>query len=196
MIATAPGYRNLQKRFLTLLAFLVLASSQSFALSDYPTVFPLPILVLDQEALFSDSKLGQAILFVGAERRTVLLQESREISDAFELEELQLTQKRSEISIEDFRALSDDFDARVQATRESQLTKDVELQQYIDGQSHRFLVLAAPYLSNLMLKYQASAIVDQRSVLLFDRKMDITREAIELLDQAFEQNPDLAREEE
>ena len=196
MIAIASGYLGFKKRFLTLLAFLVLFANPSIAQTEYPTVFPLPILILDQETLFKDSQLGQAILLIGAEKRTVLLQESREISDDFEFEELQLTQKRPDLSVEEFRALSDDFDARVQATRESQLVKDVELQQYIDGQSRRFLVLAAPYLSNLMVKYQATAIVDQRSVLLFDRKLDITREAIALLDQAFEQNPNMAMEEE
>ena len=171
-------------------------ATQTSAQTDFPTVFPQPILVLDQDELFNNSKLGQAMLLLQAEKRTILLQESREISDAFEAEEKRLTELRSEVIVEEFRALSDDFDVRVQAARESQLSKDVEMQQSIDSQRRRFLVIAAPFLSEIMLKYRASAIVDQRSVLLFDRNMDITLEAIAVLDRAFDQNPDLAIEKE
>ena len=166
------------------------------AQADFPTVFPQPILVLDQDGLFKNSKLGQAMLLIQAEKRTVLLQESRLISDTFEVEEKRLTDIRSEVSAEEFRVLSEDFDKRVLAARESQLAKDVGMQQSVDGQRLRFLVIAAPFLSEIMLKYHASAIVDQRSVLLFNRNMDITLEATEILDRAFDQNPDLAIEKE
>lgn len=133
---------------------------------------------------------------IQAEERTVLLQESRVISDAFVVEERRLTEVRNEVSADEFRTLSEDFDKRVQAAREAQLAKDVEMQQSIDGQRRRFLVIAAPFLSEIMLKYRASAIVDQRSVLLFNRNLDITLEAIDILDRAFELNPDLAIEKE
>jgi Skp family chaperone for outer membrane proteins len=174
----------------------MLCATQSVAQTDFPTVFPQPILVLDQDGLFNNSNLGQAMLLIQAEKRTILLQESRQISDAFEAEEKRLTEIRGEISAEEFRILSGDFDKRVQAARESQLAKDVEMQQSIDGQRLRFLVIAAPFLSEIMLKYHASAIVDQRSVLLFNRNMDITLEATDILDRAFELNPDLAIEKE
>ena len=133
---------------------------------------------------------------IQAEERTVLLQESRVISDAFVVEERRLTEVRNEVSADAFRTLSEDFDKRVQAAREAQLAKDVEMQQSIDGQRRRFLVIAAPFLSEIMLKYRASAIVDQRSVLLFNRNLDITLEAIDILDRAFALNPDLAIEKE
>ena len=192
----ASGARNLYKCFLTLSIFFVLLTGHAVAQAEYPTVFPLPILVLDQEVLFQESKLGQAVMLIGAEKRTILLQESRAISSAFEAEELSLTEQRAIATAEEFRSLADDFDKRVQAARESQLVKDVDLQKYVDGQNHRFLILAAPYLSKLMQKYQANAILDQRYVLLFDREMDITSEAIQLLDLAFAQNPVMANEKE
>lgn len=183
-------------RFLTLVFGVLIYTSQSIAQTDFPIVFPQPILVLEQDGLFNNSKLGQAMLLIQAERRTVLLQESRLISEAFEIEEKQLTETRGEVSAEEFQVLSEDFDTRVQAARESQLAKDVEMQQSVDGQRRRFLVIAAPFLSEIMLKYRASAIVDQRSVLLFNRNMDITNEAIKVLDRAFDENPDLAIEKE
>jgi len=170
----------------------VVFATQSTAQADFPTVFPQPVLVLDQDGLFNNSRLGQAMQLIQAGSRTVLLQESRLISDAFVIEEKRLTEIRSEVTAEEFRILSEDFDKRVLAARESQLSKDVEMQQSIDGQRRRFIVIAAPFLSVIMAKYQATAIIDQRSVLLFNRNLDITLEAIETLDRAFELNPDLA----
>lgn len=192
----ASGKTPIYLRILTLVFSIVFCASHGFAQADFPTVFPQPILIVDQDGLFNNSKLGQAMLLIQAEKRTILLQESRQISDAFEIEEKQLTETRSNISADEFRVLSEDFDIRVQAARDSQLAKDIELQQSVDSQRRRFLVISAPFLSEIMLKYHASAIVDQRSVLLFDRNMDITIEAINVLDRAFEANPDLAIEKE
>ncbi len=183
-------------RVLALLIGLMSYATLSIAQTDFPTVFPQPILVLDQDGLFNNSKLGQAMLLIQAEKRTVLLQESRLISDAFVVEEKRLTEIRSEVSVEEFRQLSEDFDIRVQAARASQLLKDVKMQQSIDGLRRQFLIIAAPFLSEIMLRYRASAIIDQRSVLLFNRNLDITLEAIEILNRAFELNPDLAIEKE
>jgi len=184
------------QRFATLLFGLVFCATQAFAQADFPTVFPQPVLVLDQEGLFNGSKLGQAMQLIQAGNRTVLLQESRIISDAFVVEEKRLTEIRSEVTADEFRTLSEDFDKRVVAARESQLAKDVEMQKSLDGQRRRFIVIAAPFLSGIMAKYQATAIIDQRSVLLFNRNLDITLEAIQTLDRAFELNPDLAIEKE
>ena len=192
----AATHKTYFPRFVALLIGLVLCATQSVAQAEFPTVFPQPVLVLDQDGLFNNSKLGQAMQLIQAEKRTVLLQESRLISDAFVVEEKRLTEIRSEVSAEEFRTLSEDFDKRVLAAREAQLSKDVEMQQSIDGQRRRFLVIAAPFLSEIMVKYHASAIIDQRSVLLFNRNLDITPEAIETLDRAFELNPDLAIEKE
>jgi len=188
----AANHKRYFQGLAALLIGLVVFATQSTAQADFPTVFPQPVLVLDQDGLFNNSRLGQAMQLIQAGSRTVLLQESRLISDAFVIEEKRLTEIRSEVTAEEFRILSEDFDKRVLAARESQLSKDVEMQQSIDGQRRRFIVIAAPFLSVIMAKYQATAIIDQRSVLLFNRNLDITLEAIETLDRAFELNPDLA----
>jgi len=195
-LAFATNHKSYFQRFVTLFFGLVLCATQSVAQTDFPTVFPQPILVLDQDGLFTSSKLGQAMQLIQAEKRTILLQESRLISDAFVIEEKRLTEIRSEVNAEEFRTLSEDFDKRVLATREAQLSKDVEMQQSVDGQRRRFLIIAAPFLSEIMTRYHASAIIDQRSVLLFNLNLDITTEAIVILDRAFELNPDLATEKE
>ncbi|MGE4611678.1 MAG: hypothetical protein AAED33_09855 [Paracoccaceae bacterium] len=191
------AYKHQRQRFISLVMMVLICGATAvYAQTEFPTVFPQPVLVIDETGLFNDSKLGKAMLLMHAEKRTVLLNESRIISDTFEQEERRLTELRAEISAEEFRTLSANFDIRVQAARESQLVVLAEMQQSLDNLRRRFLIIALPFLSEIMSKYRASAIIDQRSVLLFDRNMDITLEAIEILDRAFEQDPNLAIEKE
>lgn len=181
-----------------LLATIVMISLGSFAgaQSAFPTVFPAPVLLLDRDSLFSNSKLGQTILATETATRRELSVASRDIKTSFENEESRLTDLRSTITSEEFQLLSDDFDQRVQAMREEQLAEDIALQQQNEQNRRRFFSISAPYMSQIMQKYQASAILDIRTVLLFDKDMDITAEAIALLDAAYTENPDIANEEE
>lgn len=178
-----------------LLALVLFAFAQvSFAQTAYPTVFPKSILLLDQERLFAETDLGKAILQKVIDQRVTLITENRAIDLSFETEELRLTEQRATLSGEEFQKLAEDFDLRVQAAREAQLQKGRELQAEFDRAPAEFMALAAPHLTSLMQKYQASALLDRRSVLLFDQKMDITVEAIRLLNAAMAENPNTAVE--
>lgn len=180
-----------------LLATILMISLGNFATaqSAFPTVFPAPVLLLDRDRLFSESKLGQVILAAEAETRAALTIISRDIKTGFENEESRLTDLRATIAAEEFQILSDDFDQRVQAMREEQLAEDIALQQKSEQNRRRFFSISAPYMSEIMQRYQASAILDIRTVLLFNKDMDITAEAIALLDIAYTENPDIANEE-
>lgn len=180
-----------------LLATVILVSFASLTNAQvaFPTVFPAPVLLLDRDGLLTDTRLGQSILLQEAADRDALIQEGQEIARAFESEETQLTERRLSMSGEDFQALSDDFDARVQAVRDRQLADGFALQQESEENRKRFLELARPYIGQLMQKYSASAVLDVRSVIQFNRSMDITDELIILLDEAFMQNPYMMNEE-
>ncbi len=182
--------RGLLALVLTLFAF----GTPVLAQGAYPTVFPRAILLLDQERLFNDSALGKAILQTVIDKRSALIQENRTIDQTLEAEEKRLTEKRASLPIPEFQTLAEDFDARVQKIRAEQLQKGRALQEDFDRAPLRFMTLAAPYLNRLMQKYSASALLDRRSVLLFDRNMDITDEAISLLDKAYAENPNMAVE--
>lgn len=181
-----------------LLATIVMISlgSMASAQATFPTVFPAPVLLLDRDALFADSKIGQAILAEETTIRNIQITESFEIKRRFEIEESQLTDTRATMDAVEFQTLSDDFDRRVQEMRESQLAEDIAMQQQSEQNRRRFFSISAPYMSQIMQRYQASAILDIRSVLLFDKDMDITVEAIALLDAVYDQNPDIINEEE
>lgn len=180
------------KFLLLVVAPVFLFSYPAAAQSAFPTVFPKPVLLLDQDKLFSQTNLGKALANLAVSKREALIKESRAIDLAFETEERRLTDQRKTMAAADFQKLADDFDARVQKAREAQLNKDLALQKEIDNNRRRFFQLAAPVLSRLLQKYMAGAILDRRSVLLFDKNMDITDEAIALLDDAFAKNPNMA----
>ncbi len=182
--------RGLLALVLTLFVF----GAPVLAQGAYPTVFPRAILLLDQERLINASALGKAILQTVIDKRRALIQENRMIDQTLEAEEKRLTEKRASLPIPEFQTLAEDFDARVQKIREEQLQKGRALQEDFDRAPLRFMTLAAPYLNRLMQKYSASALLDRRSVLLFDRNMDITDEAISLLDKAYAENPNMAVE--
>ena len=174
---------------------LISFASLSSAQTAFPTVFPAPILLMDRDGLLTDTRLGQSILLQEDADRDALIQEGQEIARAFESEETQLTERRLSMSSEDFQVLSDDFDTRVQAVRDRQLAEGFALQQESEENRKRFLEFARPYIGKIMQKYSASAVLDVRSVIQFNRAMDITDELIILLDEAFMENPYLMNEE-
>ncbi len=170
----------------------LLASAQTDL---FPTVQPFPtygapsILIINQEALFSETALGQDILALEQHEQEVLIAEGRRIGAAFEAEEKDLTLQRDTLPPDEFRRLADAFDEKVVAARREQETNDATLIANIEARRRTFFKAVVPILAALMQRYSAAAIVDQRSVLLFDRNLDITSEAIDLLDRAYADDP-------
>ena len=179
------------RRFWILLLTCVIAPAVSYAQTDFPTVFPLPVLVLSQDELFSESLLGKAIQEMEKVEADALLADGRRIEEAFKAEDADLTERRPTMDPDDFRALADDFDVRVEASRAKQIQDANEAQQRAEARRRKFLEVAGPVLGRLLAKYQATALLDQRSVLLFNRNMDVTQEAINILDQAYLDDPDM-----
>ena len=158
---------------------------------EFPVFQAANILIVSQEDLFSNSALGKEILDLEQRERDVLIAEGRRIGDAFIAEEQRLTELRDTLPPDEFQALADAFDAKVVAARAAQETNDANLIANIEARRRAFYGVIAPILAQVMQRYNASVIIDRRSALLFDRNLDITREAIEFLDKAFAENPDM-----
>ena len=79
-----------------------------------------PFLIINQERLLTGSKAGQAILADEESQRDTLRTEARALDASFEAEEKQLTDQRPTMPPEEFRKLSDAFDARVVEARRQQ----------------------------------------------------------------------------
>lgn len=158
---------------------------------DFPIFQAANILIVSQEELFASSNLGKDILQLEQDEREALIEEGRRIGAEFEAEEQVLTEQRDSMASETFQALADAFDSKVVSARAAQESNDANLIANIEARRRAFYGVIAPILAQVMQRYNATVIIDRRSALLFDRNLDITREAIEFLDKAYSENPDM-----
>ncbi len=126
--------------------------------------------------------------------------ENREIEAELLAEERELTERRPELPPDDFRALADAFDRKVQLLREQQDEKERELTQFREAERQRFFQEVAPVLSEIVRERRALVILDRRDVFLSADSIDITDEAIRRLDAtsltpAGDAEPDAPRDE-
>ena len=158
---------------------------------DFPVFQAANVLVVSRDELFANSALGKDILQIEQSERDALIEEGRRIGAELEAEELRLTEQRDLLPAEEFQVLADAFDSKVVATRAAQETTDANLIANNEARRRAFLGVIAPILAQVMQRYNATIIIDRRYVLLFGRNLDITREAIEFLDKAYAENPDM-----
>lgn len=154
-------------------------------LPDAPPPAPgtqLPFLFINQERLLTDSKAGQAILAEEDRQRDALRSEARSLDRSFEEEERSLTERRLTLPPEEFRDLSDAFDARVVQARRDQDSRAAQLAQEFDQRRRQFYAQVAPVLVQLMDRYGARAVFDEGSVLLADQSLNITQAVIAEID--------------
>ena len=152
-----------------------------------------PFLIINQERLLTGSKTGQEILAEEERQRDTLRSEARALDASFEAEERRLTEQRPTLPPEEFRKLSDAFDARVVEARRQQDERAGALAQEFDQRRRAFYARVAPILVMLMDRYQAKAIFDETSVLLADQSLNITEAVIAEIDaRAAEAAPEAA----
>jgi len=158
---------------------------------DFPVFQAANILIVSQEDLFAHSALGKDILQLELDERDALIEVGRVIGAAFVEEEQQLTELRDTLPADEFSALATAFDTKVVSARAEQEANDANLIANIEARRRAFYGVIAPILAQVMQRYNATVIIDRRSALLFDRNLDITREAIEFLDKAYSENPEM-----
>lgn len=146
-----------------------------------------PILVIDQERLFSDSRLGERISSEIEAATETLAAENRRIEAELVAEELSLTERRGGLPPEEFRALADAFDAKVQRLRAEQDEKERALQARGEAERQAFLNSILPVLGAIARERGAVAILDRRAVFLSAERIDVTDEAISRLNAAIDQ---------
>lgn len=147
----------------------------------------MPILIINQERLLTDSRPGQALLDAEEAAREDLRARARSIDDSFREEERRLTELRPTMEPEGFQELADAFDEEVVAARREQDQRSDALAQEFDLKRRQFYARIAPILVTIMSRHDAVAIFDQSSVLLADQALNITDEVIEEIDARFEE---------
>lgn len=140
------------------------------------------VLTVDVERLFTQSLFGQRIAREYTSGREGLAAENRRIADALREEELALAAQRPEMDPAVFRAEAAAFDEKAQAIRRAQDAKERELETILTNGRDRFLSEAQPILGQILVARDAYALLDRRSVLLSLGSIDVTDDAIALID--------------
>lgn len=147
------------------------------------------ILTISSERMFAESAFGRRVAREIESQSEVLATENRRIEVELTAEEKDLTDRRPDMAPDDFRALADAFDAKVQDIRRRQDAKARALVQFQEDEQVRFLQAARPVLVELMRESGAGAILERSSVFLSANAIDITELAITRLNEVLGEAP-------
>ena len=145
-----------------------------------------PVLVIDQDRLFSETQLGaraQEELEASAQE---LANENQRIEAELIARERELTELRPTLPPEEFRELADEFDARVERIRTEQDEKARDLNRARDDARQAFFQDVAGIISGIVREKGAVVVIDRRDVFLSADRIDITDEAIERVNEQAE----------
>ncbi|MCR9127504.1 MAG: OmpH family outer membrane protein [Rhodobacteraceae bacterium] len=178
-------------RWLTLLALVVWCACPVPARAQQLGVVQSPILTVESERLFSDSRFGLRVAREIQEQGARLAAENRRIEAELTEEERTLTEKRAQMQPDAFRLLADAFDEKVQTIRREQDAKARALTQRNEADRVRFLRAAVPVLEDLMREAGAAVVLERASVFLSANSTDVTDAAIARINAAIGDGEDL-----
>lgn len=148
-----------------------------------------PILTVDQERLFAESLWGKRSNIAMEAEGTAIIAENQRLDNELSKEEAELTELRKTLDAQEFRARADEFDTRATKIRRERALAVQELGARIDADQNAFYQAAAPILHEVMLRNQAVAVLDRRTVLAAVESIDITDELIAELDVRIGEGP-------
>ena len=148
------------------------------------------VLVIDSINVFEKSQLGNDVL-VSFQKAAVALKKQADFNvKKFEDEELELTKKREIITKKEFNQLAEDFDKRVQNTRNLYDLKDSQLRGNLESWKKKFIELSGRVIQPIMENYSAYIVLDSSQIdLFFDNRIDITELVILELDSLYKRDP-------
>ena len=148
------------------------------------------VLVINSINVFETSQLGNDILVSFQEAALALKKEANLNVKKFEDEELELTKKREILSKKEFNQVADNFDKRVQKTRNLYDLKDTQLRGNLETWKKKFIELSGRVIQPIMANYNAYIVLDSsQNDLFFDNRIDITELVILELDSLYKSDP-------
>jgi Skp family chaperone for outer membrane proteins len=178
------GWRNWARHGLGLVALTLALASRSPAQDATGS-----LLVLDQDRFFLQSDFGRAAADREREATAALDQENKRIEAELVAEEQALTDLRKTLPATEFSAKAEAFDQKVERIRAEQDAKAAAITEGRDKDRKAFLQAAVPVLGNLLRQKKAVAILDKNLTIVSLSAIDVTDEAIGLVDAALKQDP-------
>lgn len=143
------------------------------------------VFTVDMAKLLRFSEYGKSIIAANNIARQNLQNENDNLEEKLLVEEKELSKLRETLSTDEFRPKALDFDKRVTIIREEQGKKEENLIKKNRNQEAEFFKKVYPLLYELLLKRGGSVLFDQRNIILWNNSVDITDEAIKLINQVF-----------
>ena len=141
------------------------------------------IAIVDQEALFTQSALGKAIINGYAVRGKELALENAMIQKSLEQEELQLTKDRKTMVVAEFTILAQEFDEKVKRIRVEQANKERAINQELSQDRKIFFEKMTPILLGFIDDNGIEVVLNKETVVLATTGQDITQAAIQRIDE-------------
>ena len=158
---------------IALFVFGLSASAQEGSLN-----LPPPILTIDQDRLFAETRPGETLNAELEAKAAVLADENSRIEAELIGRERELTDQRPTLPPDEFRALADEFDADVQRIRAEQDEKARQIARERETARQQFVNDVAGIISGIVRERGALVVLDRRDVFLSADRIDITDEAI------------------
>lgn len=161
-----------------------------------PPSLQTPILTVDQDRLFGETLWGKRVAQRIETDSAALAAENRRIEAELTAEEQALTDRRPAMPAEEFRALADDFDARVTEFRRTQDRKARTIGRIHDAERQAFFQAALPVMAEVLRGHGAVVVLDNRAIFLAADAIDATEEMIARIDATLGAGEDVAVPEE
>jgi len=161
-------------RILSLYILLVLPVT-GFA-TDHSNVF-----TVDMSKMLKFTNLGKYIISENNKSRSKLQKENDILESELLLEENLLSELRKTLTADEFLKKAIAFDEKVTVIRSNQARKEEILDDQIRKEEAEFFKAIYPILFQIVSEQGGMILLDQRNVVLFDSSVDITQDAIELI---------------
>ena len=140
------------------------------------------VLIIDRERVFFETAYGQRLAEELAALANELQAENDEIVATLTEEERSLTQRRPEMTPEEFRAEAATFDTKVQEVRRVRDAKTIDLQLANAEARTQFDTAVQGIIAAIMIERGASLVMDERTAVLAVTAINITDAAIARID--------------
>ena len=164
--------------YFRIFVFLLSLIAQPLLASEISSLF-----TVDMNKLFRSSDFGKDIISANNKARQELQNENEELESRLLSEEKELSEQRNVLLADEFCLEALEFDKKVSIIRTEQGEKEVNLKNKSRKEESEFYKRIYPLLYELLLARGGLVLIDQRNIILWDSSVDITDDAIKLINQ-------------
>ena len=150
---------------------------------------PAPVLIVDMQRIKSDTSAGRDMRTKTIEIRRRIQAGIAERSEKLRAEERRLADESEKLDPEEFRQQVRSFEQQVFENREFSERESLRLQQVLSQASTLLRERATAVLADIMRERRAEVMLDATQIVLSVDRLDITDEAIRMLDRVLPEMP-------